>query len=246
MNTSLSCAAVATLTVFAVSCGFHPFETEIEVTVPSVPRELPASVDTAVLLKVDCEEAGGIELPVSAGEVRKLKVPKARVLVLTAYYKGGIPPAGAVLPYDSGDSSQVKLTFAQGFCSGILTRLAQESFPLSVLNYRRLIGECREKSGGNPFVLDSGRIYRALKAGNFSLRDIVKLTEYELPGDALPEGCWSPANPLGEVLHAGTPVLVAEGRWNYYSNGTQAVLWCDKQGWHFYALDGAFSRSGAW
>jgi len=246
MNSHISCVAAATLAALSISCGFHPFEMEIEVQIPPLPPGASACIDSRVLLKVDSEESGGIDISARAGELRKLKLPKAQVTVFTAIYEGGVPPAGAVLPWDGEEGDRVVLSFAQGFCSAVFTRLAEAGMPLSVVNYRRLSRECCLRSGGNPFLLDTERIFRALLAGNFSIRDIVMLPEYRLPSGALPQGEWIPANPLADTLVADGESRVYDGRWTYYCNGKAAVLWCDSMGWHFYARDGSFSCSGVW
>jgi len=216
------------------------------VQIPLVPPGASDCVGDQVLLQVDSEESGGIDISARAGEVRRLKLPKAQVTVFTAFYDGGVPPAGAVLPWDGEGENRVKLSFAQGFCSSVFTRLAEKGVPLSVINYRRLSSECRLRSGGNPFLLDNERIFRALLAGSFSVRDIVMRREYRLSPEALPPGEWIPANPLAEKLTNLGEARVYEGRWTFYSNGKAAVLWCDSMGWHFYARDGSFSRGGVW
>ena len=246
MNSHISCVAAATLAAISISCGFHPFETEVEVAIPPVPPGASECVDDRVILKVDSEESGGIDISARAGEVRRLKLPKAQVTVFTAFYQGGVPPAGGVLPWDGDGEARVELGFGQGFCSTVFSRLAEAGVPLSVVNYRRLSRECRLRSGGNPYLLDNERIFRALLAGNFSVRDIVMLREYELPPEALPPGEWNPANPLAEKLTGGEAARVHEGRWTFYTREDSAVLWCDSMGWHFYARDGSFSRGGTW
>ena len=234
------------LTVLVPCCRFIAPETELLVRLPPLPEGPAGLVSTRVLLYLEDGGDNSLVLSCEAGEELAVKIRKSAAVSLSAHYDGGVPPAGGVLPWDTEDGGRIELTFSGGFTAEIMRLLAADGIPLECINYPRLCGEILERSEGNPWRLQAGRIRTALRAGSFTSRDLRLLNEYLLPPVALPDGLWLPANPLSPSFAAGRESRATEGRGVYYSRGSAAVLWCDALGWRFYTLDGAVDRHGEW
>jgi hypothetical protein len=229
-----------------LACRFITPGTELLVRLPPLPEGTAGLVSSRVLLHVEDGAENSLVRSCEAGDELTVRIRKSAAVSLSAHYDGGVPPAGGVLPWDGKDGGIIELGFSGGFTAEIMRQLAGDGIPLECINYPRLCCEIQERSQGNPWRLDAGRIRTALRAGSFTVRDLRLLDEYLLPPGALPGGLWLPANPLAPPLAADRENRASEGRGVYYSGTAAGVLWCDGLGWRFYTVDGVIDSSGDW
>ena len=238
------------LTILLVSggCCFDPFETEVTFHIPEVPLELLPWTDPNVHLTVYTADGTVEEISCSPDSSVRLAVDRTCMIIALARFGGDISPAGAVLPYDTGDGGENEslLSFRQGFCAELMRCLVVCGFPVETVNYPRLMEVSLSVSGGNPERLDFKRVFTALSLGNLVSRDIVLLPEYELPDGVLPDGRWVPANPLGKEIERREGGPFVYGRSVYYGPGGSLVIWCDDDGWCIYSDPPGTDESGLW
>jgi len=139
--------------------------------------------------------------PSCAGFV-KLLIPRRGTSPILVYPRGGIIPAGGVMPWDINNAGRLLLTWDHGWTALLLFRLSAAGSVMDALNIRRLFREVAAESGGNPWLLDMDYALRSLSYGRFNVYGLtgVPFHEVEIPADP---GDWCSDNPFTQPVAVG-------------------------------------------
>jgi len=225
----LATTALATLLLVVLGCAFFsgcalPGQTvNVLVNLPDTPELWVAAWGPSgyrIHWQAYPTVSGAVDVDPGVGAV-VLKLPMATVVPLLAWpvWETGGPafeptemlrPAGGVWVGDtvSADSASpavagLSLTFENGPAGFVLNRAAGYGADIQAFNHERLIAEIPVRLSGDPWLLDTDRIVRALceQAMRVSYIREASLMEVSLE---VPDGRWYGASPFGEPMNGGT------------------------------------------